>query len=369
MLGLGLILLLFLGSAVGAADARALFEKARALEQAGDWGAAESAYRACLRQDPDSAEALSNLGVVLAKQEKYDGAIDAYRRALRLKPGLAQVRLNLGLAYYKLGNRRSAIAQFERYLQNDPQNRQVRQLLATALLESDRYEEAAKLFESLMPSDDPSVRLGLAIAYVRLKRTADAQPLMEEFTRNESSAPVQLALGQAYLGINDFENAGARFGRALELDPSLKSAHFYLGAMHWKQQDMDGAISEWRLELERDAGSFEALFALGAALAEKGDAAEAEALLTKARGMRPEHAPTLFYLGKLAWKQRRASAMALLERSVKMDPDNRAAHFLLAQVYREQGRAEDAARELRVVRALSARGVQEDIDIVQGARP
>lgn len=364
-----LILMLCLAAGLHASHARALFEKARAFEQSGDWVAAESAYRACLAQDPASAEALSNLGLVLAKQERYPAAVSAYLHALRLKPNLTRVRLNLGLAYYKSGDRQSAIAQFQRYLRADPENRQARQLLATALLESDRYEEAVRLFESLMPAEDLSVRLGLAIAYVRLRRTSDAQRLMEEFAGNENSAAVQLALGQAYLGINDFDNAAARFNRALELNPSLPSAHFFQGITHWKQQDVDGAIGEWRLELQRDPASFEALFALGAALAEKGDQDEAKALLTKARGMRPHHAPTLFYLGKLAWKQRRPDAAELLERSAKLDPNNRAAHFLLSEIYRAQGRPQDAARELQAVRRLSAKSVQEDIDILQSSRP
>jgi len=165
---------------LAATDDRALFEKARALEQTGDLAGAEAAYRALLKLNPGSAEALGNLGVVLAGQAKYDAAVEVYRRALRLRPALAALHLNLGLAYYKAEKREPAIEQFRLYLKKDPSNRQARQLLATALLETDRFHEAAEVFESLMPAEDFSIRLGLAAASVRVRWSGEAQKLLEQ---------------------------------------------------------------------------------------------------------------------------------------------------------------------------------------------
>lgn len=353
---------------MAAAGTQTLFDKARACEQSGDWACAEAAYRAFLKQEPASAEAYGNLGVVLVRRERFAAAVQAYTQALRLRPSLTAIRLNLGLAYYKAGQRAPAIRQFQLYLEKDPDNRQARQLLATALLESDRYEPAVKLFESLLPSDDLSIRLGLATSYARLKRTAEARRWIEEALRDQNSAEVHLAVGQAYLAANDFQQAEDAFRRALELKPSLPGGHFSLGAARWKQQDEEGATAEWRAELKLGERSFEALFALGAILAEKGRHEEAETLLTHARRMRPTHAATLFYLGKLLWKQRRDGALALLEKSVKLDPENRQARFLLAQVYKALGREAEAARELEAVRKLAAQGVQRDADILEEAR-
>jgi tetratricopeptide (TPR) repeat protein len=103
-----------------------LFEKARNCEAAGDWAGAEAAYRGFLQTAPASAEGWTNLGVVLARQERFEAAIQAYRKALRIRPGLAPVRLDLGLAYYKTGNRAAAIREFRLSLQKDRSNRQVR---------------------------------------------------------------------------------------------------------------------------------------------------------------------------------------------------------------------------------------------------
>jgi tetratricopeptide (TPR) repeat protein len=353
---------------VPAADNRALFQKARTLEQAGEWAGAEAAYRQYLKRDPASAEALSNLGVVLARQGKYEAAAESYGRALRLRPSLAALYLNLGIAYYKAERRDLAIEQFRIYLQKDPASRQARQLLATALLETDHFQEAAEVFETLLPSDDFAVRLGLAAAYVRMSRNREAQRLLDELLGREDSPQAQVLLGQALLAENRLEDAANAFRTALRLNPNMEGVHFLLGAARWKAQDAAGAIAEWREELRQDPQNFDAVFALGASLAENGAAVEATIWLERARRMRPNHAPTLYHLGKLAWKAQRPEALELLERSVKLDPSNRAAHYLLAQIYRACGRQQDADRALAVVNRLSEDAVRQDLNILEGFR-
>lgn len=349
-----------------ASDFQMLFEKGRACEQAADWACAEASYRACLELQPAAAEALSNLGVVLAHQGKFDAAIAAYVRTLRLRPSLTPVRVNLGLAYYKTGRLAAAIREFRLYLAKDPGNRQTRQLLATALLESDQYAEAAEAYKSLLPGGDLSIRLGLAIAYARLKRVDESERLLDAFLADPNSAASRLALGQAYLAANDFERSEQAFRAALQLEPSLAGAHFGLGAVRWKQQDEEGAIEEWRAELNTDPANFEAVFALGATIAVKGDLAEARTLLERARSMRSGDAATLYHLARIDWKEHRPGALELLEKSVRLDPKNRQARYLLAQVYRAQGRDADAAREFDMVRRLSAQDLGRDEDVLRG---
>jgi tetratricopeptide (TPR) repeat protein len=352
-------------SGLAAADPKTAFDRARALEAAGDLAAAESAYREFLKLDPQSGEGYGNLGVVLARQEKFEVAIGAYRHALRLRPALVALRLNLGLAYYKAERHELAVGEFRAYLRHDPENRQARQLLANALLETDQYQEAAQLYEALSPGDF-AIRLGLATAYLRLRRTADARRLLDDLLRQDDSAEVQLLLAQAHLAGNEFAPAVQSLRRALELKPSLRSAHFLLGVAAWKQQDVETAVAEWRRELELDPRQFEPAFALGAALVEKGKNAEARSYLEKALVLRAAHAPSFYYLGKLAHAERKPEARVLLERAVKLDPSIRPAHYLLAQIYRAAGLSAQAERELAAVRRLSAAGVQQDIDIVQG---
>jgi tetratricopeptide (TPR) repeat protein len=220
----------------------------------------------------------------------------------------------------------------------------------------------------LLPTEDFSVRLGLATAYARLGRSSEARALFDRLLRDDNSAEVQLALGQAYLAMNEFEDAEKAFRRAAQQRPSMPGLHFFLGAARWKRQDADGAIEEWRAELALDPRSFEALFALGAVLADSGDPDEARALLVEAQRRKPNHAQTLYYLGKLAWKQKRIEALDLLGRSVQIESGSRPAHYLLSRIYTALGRKAEASRELEIVRRLAASAVQEEADIVASAR-
>ncbi|MFN0100907.1 MAG: tetratricopeptide repeat protein [Bryobacteraceae bacterium] len=346
---------------------RALFEKAQARERASDWPGAERLYASVIAADPNSAEAYANLGVVLAKQQRFAPAIDRYRSALRLKPQLTALHINLGLALLKTSQPALAAVEFQAFLARNPQDPRARQLFATALLEADQYSSAATEFEKLLPSDDLAVRLGLATAYARLNRRGDAEALFAGVLQKEKSPAVQLAVGQAYLAANDFDAAQAALERALALDAKLPGGHFTLGAIFWKRQMPGEAIGHWKRELELDAVHFESCFAVGAALVENNKLGEAEPYLVRSRGLRPAHAPTLYYLGRIFWKTGRTAA-PLLEESVKLDPGNRAAHFLLAQIYKAQGNTSAAARELAAVKELAGQRVQEEIDILEKAR-
>lgn len=355
-----------LAAAACAQDTSTLFRQAQSREQAGDLKAAERLYMAVLRADPGSAEAAANLGVVLARQQKYADAIQHYLKALALKPSLVALHINVGLALLKSGQPQRAIGEFQAYLTTYPDDRRARQLLANALLESDEYHDAARTFEALLPGD-ASVHLGLGAAYARIGKRAEAEQQFALALADGDTAAVQLAIGQAYLGINDFERAGTALHRALALDARTPGLHFALGSSHWKQQRIREAISEWRTELDLDPNSFEANFALGAALVEKKDDMEGEQRLRRAMALRPDHGPTLYYLGRVLWKRNDVRGLRLLEKSVKLDAGNRAAHYLLARAYKRRGDEQAAARHFAIVENLGRMQVEQDIDIVQSA--
>lgn len=351
--------------ALAAQTGRQFFEQARAAERAGDWAAAEKAYRQVVRADPASAEARANLGVVLARQGRYPAAIAEYRAALKLRPSLHAVYLNLGIAHFKADEPARAVAALRQYLKVDVTNQQARQILASALLETGEAAEAAAIFEAL-PNPDFSARLGLAAAYIRLGR--DAGPQLQSLAAEGEKPEVQTVLGQAYLARNDFAQARQAFARALELSPQTPGLHFLLGAVEWRAQNMAAAIEHWRAGAAAEPASFELHFALAAALIEQGDPTAAQAPLARARAMRPAHPGVLYYQARLAWRDKQPAAAALFERCLQADPANRAARYLLGQVYLHQGRRAEASRQFAQVRRMAAEGVTQDVDILEQAR-
>ena len=68
------------------------------LLQEGDPAAAVRELRAAVDLEPDSVDALNNLGIALGSTGDLDGAIVQFRRALAIKPDAQDARRNLELA-------------------------------------------------------------------------------------------------------------------------------------------------------------------------------------------------------------------------------------------------------------------------------
>ena len=104
-----------LGQTRSAEDQR---QTAIALEQQGNASAAETAWRAFLKDHPSDSEAYAHLGFLEARQEHYTEAVTFYRKALALNPAMPGLRLNLGLALFKSGELKEAIQTFKSSLKS-----------------------------------------------------------------------------------------------------------------------------------------------------------------------------------------------------------------------------------------------------------
>ena len=76
---------------------------------------------------PDHAQALCNLGAVLARQERFEEAAARYREALRIQPDYPRALTNLGLALTELGSLEEAARCFEEALVIQPEDRAARE--------------------------------------------------------------------------------------------------------------------------------------------------------------------------------------------------------------------------------------------------
>jgi tetratricopeptide (TPR) repeat protein len=342
-----------------------LFEQGNQLLQRGQLAGAEQAYRTHLKTHPAHVEALANLGAVLSRREEFGEAVVQYRKALQLRPSLAPLHLNLGLAYFKTQQWGPAVGEFDAFLKTQSGHRQTMQLRALALLELERYPEAAAAFEGLMPSADPTVPLGLATAYLRSNRAAEAQKLLVPLMEQAKSPELLLAMGQALLVEERFDEALESLLQARALRPKLPTLALHLGAVYWRKKEVDKALAEWRTELETTPESVQGMFTLGAALAMANrDKVEAERLLREALRRKPKHARANYQLAKLVWqKNKNPEAVVWLERAIGADGEYREAHYLLATVYQALGRRAEAAREFAAVKRLSAKELATQQDL------
>lgn len=83
------------------------------------------------------------LGDMLGDQGQYGGAETRYRAALRLQPGLADARYNLAGALNAMGRAEEAAAELQELLSGDPHAADAREQLVRLLQSQRRFEEMA----------------------------------------------------------------------------------------------------------------------------------------------------------------------------------------------------------------------------------
>ena len=96
---------------------------------------------------------LSNLGVVLAEQRRFDEAIDCQRRALEIKPDYGRAHNNLGITLQLTGRLDEAIQHYRWAVEINPDSAAAHNNLATALRAAGRSSEAVEHYRRAVEID------------------------------------------------------------------------------------------------------------------------------------------------------------------------------------------------------------------------
>ncbi|WP_293377170.1 tetratricopeptide repeat protein [Phenylobacterium sp.] len=219
-----------LASSPGAGELEGLFRRAwaKALVGAGDLAAAEVQLRQGVTSTPLDPDAHANLGAVQLRLGQTDAAAASAERALELAPDRADTLAGLGLARRAQARDEEAERLFRRALAIDPGNAAAVRQLGALLTKSDRFEEA------------------LACA--------------DRSLAHERRAAGLLAQGDAYFGLERFEEALASYSEALDLDPGSYEALIKMGRSRAALRDYVEALSildrAVRLQPMEPAGRF-----------------------------------------------------------------------------------------------------------------
>jgi tetratricopeptide (TPR) repeat protein len=155
-------------------------------------------------------------------------------------------------------------------------------------------------------------------------------------------------------------SAGEREIRAaLAQNGRLRLAHFNLALAAEQRGDLNGAVAEYKKEIELFTGSYMAQFNLGKVYERLGNAAEQAAAFRAAIESNPDFAEGHLFLAKLQLDRgNRAEAISLARRGIALNPDAEFAplgHFIIADAYAADGRPDQAARERAEGQRLAAR--------------
>jgi tetratricopeptide (TPR) repeat protein len=215
----------------------------------------------------------------------------------------------------------------------------------------------APAFQAAQPDSSVSQRSFLeALGYLRRydnEQSVDsARKILEELASQSSSAPVQAALGRAYLyklkRTHDQKwaaPAAAACERAVAADPQNPTVHVTLGDLRRETGRHDEAIAQYNIALSKQPNNSDAILGLAETYKAMGKVAEAEAAYKKSIELAPNYWGGYNKLGAFYFKQAKYNAAAeMFEQVVKLQPDVERGYNNLSGIYIALGRYQEALR-------------------------
>jgi Flp pilus assembly protein TadD len=170
----------------------------------GDAGGAIPYFQLASKAQPDSALAVSELGVALLTASKPLEAGQLFRQALKLDPKFTDARYNLASVEAAAGEWQPAATDFKQVVAEDPANAKARQHLGEVLLlwgdqlaESGNFDQAALRYRECLAyrPDDAELHTSLGMALAKLARLNEARSEFEAALRIDSTfQPARQAL-------------------------------------------------------------------------------------------------------------------------------------------------------------------------------
>jgi len=185
------------------------------LMTSGQLPAATAEFESAVHLDPDFAEAENDLGVALAAAHRQPEAIGHYQRAVMLEAGFADAHYNWGVALRETGGAAAAREQFEQAVRLAPVNGKALNALGLADYEQGQNERAVQCFEQALHV-------------------------------NPRYADVQSNLGCALLKLGRVEQAAEHFEAAAKIDPDLPDLAYNLGVALARSGKLEAAIEEFQ---------------------------------------------------------------------------------------------------------------------------
>jgi tetratricopeptide (TPR) repeat protein len=345
-----------------------LYKEAESAYQAGDTPKAIYLYEELVKVQPNSVEARTNLGVMLAQVGRYSEAVAQYSAALERDPSSLIVRLNLALAWYKQADFEKAAAELEKLRKQHADNQQSLYLLADCYLRLGKNHDVVTLLDPYYAAnpDDRAVDYALGTALIRDGQVQRGAIVIDRVLKFGDTPEVNLLLGEARLAGGDFKGAASTIRKALDRDPALPGGWTLYGNALSDDGDYEGAKTAYLQAVKADPTDFDANLRLGGMLRHDGDFTKAAPYIEQSARLRPASPEAQYQMGALNLALGHLDeARKELEQLERAWPDFEEVHVELASLYARLDLKEDSKRERDIVLKLDEKAREKGPQPVQ----
>jgi tetratricopeptide (TPR) repeat protein len=175
----------------------------------------------------DYAEALNELGEIMANQQKTSEAVRWFKRAIRANPNYVETYLNLGFLQQNQGEIDAAMASYQKAANLEPEGPADYFNRANTAAALYRWDEVIACLRAVVKAKPEfwQARYQLGIQLAAKGKTEEAQTQFSETIRYRPDfIPAHLDLGTALATQGKLDRALAEFRTVLQLDPANSSA-------------------------------------------------------------------------------------------------------------------------------------------------
>jgi tetratricopeptide (TPR) repeat protein len=261
----------------------------------GDLESGEKTLWSILSVEPTNEPALTMLGVVRTRQQRYAEAESLFRRVLQLNPKSTVASRSLAEVLLAQDRPDEAIQQYKDTIPLLPQDSGLKIEVARLDLARGNFVEALSTLNTIKPDRFPASAIPLkAASLLGMGRRSEAEGLLPLVKGSPGAA---LELAQVFVEANDSNAALRSLSFVNPAGKRVAARVYYLKGRALRQKgETSAAMISLRRALAADPKSVNALVAMSEILATENKHADSFEMLVKARALNPESIEVLRHL-------------------------------------------------------------------------
>jgi tetratricopeptide (TPR) repeat protein len=260
-----------------------------------DLDGAEKTLWSILSTDPANSEALTMLGVIRGRQQRFAEAESLFRRVVQLNPKTVVAVRGLAGSQIAQDKPEEALKTYKQAIELAPQDADLRMEAVQLELARGNFADALEILQGIKPNQFPPEAASYkAACLLGLGRRSEAEALIP-LVKTSPSAAVDLA--QVFVEANapDAALKSLSFAGGTERKPGAR-IDYLRGRALLQKGDRSGAMTSFRRALGLDPKSAPIMLAIAEVYAAESKHADSYRMLEEARAVDPQSADVLRHI-------------------------------------------------------------------------